>query len=123
MQKKFIPVNSPLITREDAMKVYKVVKSGWISSAGKEIENFEKKFSAFVGRKYACAVSSGTAALEIAVKSLDLKKKSPEKINKIAIEASADLIKQVIGADVNNSNISAIVEDISKRNQEKYYGN
>jgi len=54
---------------------------------------------------------------------LDLKKKSPEKINKIAIETSADLIKQIIGAEVNNSNISAIVEDISKKNKEKYYGN
>jgi len=54
---------------------------------------------------------------------LDLNKKSPEKINKIAIETSADLIKQIIGADVNNSNISAIVEDISKRKREKHYGN
>jgi F-type H+-transporting ATPase subunit b len=54
---------------------------------------------------------------------LDLKNKSPEKINKIAIETSADLIKQIIGAEVNNSNISAIVEDISKKNEEKYYGN
>ena len=54
---------------------------------------------------------------------LDLKNKSPEKINKIAIETSADLIKQIIGAKVNNSNISAIVEDISKKNEEKYYGN
>jgi len=54
---------------------------------------------------------------------LDFKKKSPEKINKIAIETSADLIKQIIGADVNNSSISAIVEDISKKNEGKYYGN
>ena len=54
---------------------------------------------------------------------LDLKKKSPEKINKIAIETSADLIKQIIGAEVNNSNISAIVEDISKKNEGKYYDN
>jgi len=54
---------------------------------------------------------------------LDLKNKSPEKINKIAIETSADLIKQIIGAEVNNSNISAIVEDTSKKNEEKYYGN
>ena len=38
-------------------------------------------------------------------------------------ETSADLIKQIIGAKVNNSNISAIVEDISKKNEEKYYGN
>jgi len=54
---------------------------------------------------------------------LDLKNKSPEKINKIAIETSADLIKQIIGAEINNSNISAIVGDISKKNKEKYYGN
>ena len=54
---------------------------------------------------------------------LNLKKKSPEKINKIAIETSADLIKQIIGAEINNSNISAIVEDVSKKNEGKYYGN
>ena len=54
---------------------------------------------------------------------LELKNKSPEKINKIAIEASADLIKKIVGVEVNNSNISAIVEDISKKNKEKYYGN
>ena len=51
----------------------------------------------------------------------NLKKKSPEKINKIAIETSADLIKQIIGTEVNNSNISAIVEDVSKKNERKYY--
>ena len=51
---------------------------------------------------------------------LDLKKKAPNKINKIAIETSADLVKQIIGAEVNNSNISAIVEDISKKNEVKY---
>ena len=54
---------------------------------------------------------------------LDLKKKSPEKINKIAIETSGDLIKQIIGIEVNNSSISAIVEDISKKNKDQYHGN
>ena len=53
---------------------------------------------------------------------LELKNKSPEKINKIAIETSADLIKKIVGVELNNSNISAIVEDISKK-KEKYYGN
>ena len=46
---------------------------------------------------------------------LDLKNKSPEKIRKIAVETSADLIKQLIGAEVNNSSISAIVEDVSRK--------
>jgi len=52
-----------------------------------------------------------------------LKESSPEKINKIAIEISSDILKKLIGADVNNSSISAIVNDLLKRNGNKYYGN
>ena len=52
-----------------------------------------------------------------------LKKSAPEKINKIAIETSTEIVKKLIGADVNNSSISAIVDDLSKRNGDKYYGN
>ena len=52
-----------------------------------------------------------------------LKKSAPEKINKIAIEISSELVKKLIGAEVNNSSISAIVDDLSKRNGDKYYGN
>ncbi len=52
----------------------------------------------------------------------ELKEKAPEKINKIAIETSTDLIKHLIGAEVNSSSISAIVEDISIKNKDKYYG-
>ena len=46
-----------------------------------------------------------------------LKKKSPEKINKIAIETSADLIKQLINADINNKNITTIVSDVASKNK------
>ena len=53
----------------------------------------------------------------------DLKNNSPEKINKIAIETSANIIKQIIGTEINNSNIAAIVEDISKKNNRKHYDN
>jgi len=53
---------------------------------------------------------------------IDLKNKSPEKINKIAVEASSDLVKQLIGVEVNNSSISAIVEDVSRKVKEKNYG-
>ena len=52
----------------------------------------------------------------------DLKNKSPDKINKIVVETSSDLVKQLIGVEVNNSSISAIVEDISKKVKEKNYG-
>ena len=51
-----------------------------------------------------------------------LKKSAPLKINKIAVETSTELVKKLIGAEVNNSNISAIVEDLSKKDGGKYYG-
>jgi F-type H+-transporting ATPase subunit b len=52
-----------------------------------------------------------------------LRLEAPAKINKIAIETSSELIQKLIGAGVNNSSISAIVDDLSRKNGDKYYGN
>ena len=51
-----------------------------------------------------------------------LKKSASEKINKIAVETSSDLVKKLIGAEINNSSITAIVDDLSKKSGNKYYG-
>ena len=61
----------------------------------------------------------GKAEQEIKV----LQSSAAEKINKIAIETSSELIQKLIGAEVNNSSISAIVDDLSKKSGDKYYGN
>jgi F-type H+-transporting ATPase subunit b len=50
----------------------------------------------------------------------NLKKNSVQSINKIAIETSSEIIKQITGAEVNGSNVSAIVDDISRKSMEKY---
>ena len=52
-----------------------------------------------------------------------LQSSAADKINKIAIDTSSELVQKLIGAEVNNSSISAIVEDLSKRSGDKYYGN
>ena len=52
-----------------------------------------------------------------------LKKNAPEKINKIAIETSSEILKKLIGSEVNNSSTSAIVNDLSKKSVGKYYDN
>ena len=52
-----------------------------------------------------------------------LRDNAPDKINKIAIDTSSELLQKLIGAEVNNSSISAIVDDLSRRNGDKYYGN
>ena len=52
-----------------------------------------------------------------------LRESAPDKISKIAIETSSELLQKLIGAEINNSSISAIVDDLSRRNGDKYYGN
>ena len=52
-----------------------------------------------------------------------LKKSAPQKINKIAIETSSEILKKLIGTEINNSSISAIVDDLVKKNGRKYYDN
>ena len=52
-----------------------------------------------------------------------LKKSAPDKINKIAKETVSEILKKLIGAEINNSSISAIVDDMSKKNGDKYYDN
>jgi len=53
----------------------------------------------------------------------EFRDKAPERINKIAVETSTDLLQQLIGAEVNNSSISTIVSDLSNKKIGKYYGN
>ena len=52
-----------------------------------------------------------------------LKIEAPKKINKIAIETSSELVQKLIGTEINNSSISAIVDDLCRKNGDRYYGN
>ena len=53
------------------VRAWTCVKTGWISSAGKYIERFEKEWAAYCGRKHGVAVCNGTVALELAVSVFD----------------------------------------------------
>ncbi len=67
-----IPVNEPLLGGREAEYVLDCIGSGWISSAGKYIERFEKGWADYCGRAHGVAVCNGTVALELAVSALDL---------------------------------------------------
>jgi perosamine synthetase len=67
-----IPVAEPCLSEEDIAQAYDCLKSGWISSAGKNIEKFESSWAAYCQRKHGIAVCNGSVALDVAVKLLDL---------------------------------------------------
>jgi len=70
---RFIPVNTPLIDGKEREYLSECIETGWISSEGPFVKQFEKQFAGLIGRKHAIAVSNGSAALEVAIAALNIK--------------------------------------------------
>ena len=89
---KFIPVNIPKIFKNEKRYVNQALRTNWISSEGPFVKKFEKNFSIYNKKKFGVAVSNGTAALEIAIKSLNLKKGSEVIIPAFSIISTANAV-------------------------------
>ena len=72
MTKNFIPVNTPLLDGNEEKYLLECIRSGWISSEGPFVKEFEQKFASYIGRKEGIAVANGSAALDIAVAALKI---------------------------------------------------
>jgi len=68
----FIPVNEPLLDGNEKKYLCECIDTGWISSEGPFVKQFEEQFAARVNRNYGIAVSNGSVALDAAVVALDL---------------------------------------------------
>lgn len=69
---KFIPVCEPMLAGNELKYVTDAVATGWISSAGKYVTEFEKQFAAYSDCKYGVAVCNGTVALHLALVALGI---------------------------------------------------
>ncbi|MFC2003541.1 DegT/DnrJ/EryC1/StrS family aminotransferase [Chloroflexota bacterium] len=67
-----ISIAEPSIGEEELTNVVEAVRSGWISSKGKFIQEFEEKFAHYCGVKYGVATSNGTTALHLALSALEI---------------------------------------------------
>ena len=71
---KPVPVNEPLLAGNEKKYLTECVETGWISSEGPFIRQFEERLAGRVGRAYGAAVANGSAALDVAVAALGLGK-------------------------------------------------
>ena len=123
LKNKFIPVNIPKIFNDEKLNIKKCLNTGWISSEGSFVKEFENKFSKYNNRIYGIAVSSGTAALEISMKSLNLKKGSEVIIPSFSIISTAlcvvklDLKPIIVDCNLKtwNTNPEEIINKITKK--------
>jgi len=86
-----IPLSKPCIGKREIEKVIKVLKSGWLTS-GPVVQEFEDNFSDYCNVKYASAVSSGTAALDLALKSIGVSRGDEVIIPSLTFVATANAV-------------------------------
>ena len=120
---KFIPVNTPKIFGSERYLINKCLKTGWISSEGSYVKQFESTFAKFNNKKYGISVSNGTAALEVAIKSLNLNKGDEVIVPSFTIISSVLCVVKnglkpiLVDADINNWNmcVDQVLKKINKK--------
>ena len=114
--KNFIPISQPSITQKEIDYVTDAVKSGWVSSLGKYIDIFEKRFAEFVGTEYAVSTSSGTTALHLALVSVGVKPGDEVIIPDFTFVATANAVRYtgatVVCVDVEENSLCVDPEKI-----------
>ena len=87
-----IPVAEPCLGEEELKNVVEAVKSGWISSKGKYIEEFEREIAKYCSVKYGVATANGTVALHLALKALGIGKEDEVIVPTLTFVATANAV-------------------------------
>jgi perosamine synthetase len=88
----FIPIAKPSFLGNEKKYINECINTGWISSAGKYIENFEKLMAAYCGVKYGVAVANGTMALHLALLALNIKQGDEVIVPDLTFAATANSV-------------------------------
>ena len=118
-----IPVNEPLLNGNEKKYLIECIETGWISSEGPFIKKFEEQFSSKINKKHGIAVCNGTAALEIAVEALGIKKGDEVIMPSFTIiSCASSIIKSgaipvLVDSDIHtwNMNVSEIESKITSK--------
>lgn len=118
-----IPSSVPFFSVSEKKLLNDVIKSGWISSKGDYVKKFEDNFSKYLNLKYSTSTNSGTTAIELALKALNLKKDDIVLVQNLTFAASINAIlnsglrPKIIDTDFDNINTSLeiIKKNITKK--------
>lgn len=119
----FIPVCEPFLNGNELKYVKDCIETGWISSSGKYVKEFEQKFAEYCGVKYGVGVCNGTVALHLALKSMGVTKGDEVIIPSFTMIATAfavcytGAIPVIVDADLQtwNIDVNKIEEKITSK--------
>jgi len=113
------PLSDIDLGKEEEQEVLRVLHSRWLST-GPVTQRFEKTFSEYLGGGYAIAVSNGTAALHLALKSLDLKEGDEVILPSLTFIATANAVlyigaKPIFADIVSKEDLNISPEEIERK--------
>ena len=113
-----IPIAKPYLTKKEAKAAYDTILTGWITQ-GPRVAEFEEKFAAYTGAKYAVAVSNCTTALHLAMIVSGIGKDDEVICPSMSYIATANSIKYVgakpVFAEIDPTNYNLDPKDVVKR--------
>ncbi len=113
-----LPVYEPSIGKLEEKYIVECVRSAWISSSGKMVKEFGDKFKKFLGTRYAIPVSSGTAALHLALLAHGIGPGDQVICPAFTFAATANAVYHAgarpVLVDINHYNLSLDVEEVEK---------
>ncbi|HET6516997.1 MAG TPA: DegT/DnrJ/EryC1/StrS family aminotransferase [Nitrosopumilaceae archaeon] len=118
-----IPINIPLVGKEEIEAVIRVLKEGALTTAakygGKNVQEFEKLTASFTKSKYVVAVNSGTSALQAALLALDVKQGDEVLIPSFSFVATANAVLSTkakpVFVDILKKNYTIDPDDLRKK--------
>src|ERR1700759_867969 len=117
-----IPIAKPYLTKKEAKAAYDTILTGWITQ-GPRVAEFEQKFAAYTGAKYAVAVSNCTTALHLAMIVSGIGPGDEVICPSMSYIATANTIKYVgakpIFAQINPANYNLDVRDTEMKITDK----
>jgi perosamine synthetase len=117
--RQFFPVSMPTIGTKEIEYVTGAVSSGWVSSLGKYIEQFETEFARFCGVQYALTTSNGTVALHLALEALGIGKGDEVIVPDLTFIATANAVAYTgatpVFADIDLFNLCINGETIKEK--------
>ncbi|MDC0859398.1 aminotransferase class I/II-fold pyridoxal phosphate-dependent enzyme [Candidatus Pelagibacter sp.] len=113
------PIANLNLSNQELGNAFDAIKSGWISSKGAYVDEFEKSFSKYIGGGYSVTTSSGTTALELALKTFEIGKGDEVILPNFSFAASINSIINVgatpVVVDVEQDTWTIDVEKITKK--------
>src|ERR1043165_4175093 len=113
-----IPVAKPFLGEEEAQNAYDTILTNWVTQ-GPRVQEFEEKFAAYVGARYAVALSNCTTALHLAMIVAGIKEGDEVICPSMTYIATANSVKYVgakpVFAEINPANYNLDVKDAEKK--------